>query len=559
MKRVILLAVVLLCGVVLVQGQTWTPVWKLEVPAYLTKADITDMAMVKAGFDTDKDGWGEFICTWTDADTNAIMMYEATGDNTYKLVWSWVYPIPGNSFAGIAVGDVNNNGVVEIITCYPSVVGTDPNPLRVWFFEWNGVTGKNDYGIYDGLTQTFGPSGGYNFGVADNYDLRPYSLTVDDMNGDGKNELIAGIRQAGSPAVREVYVVGVDGDFNGFYFSEVKWKFSGALGGGAYSTTTGDLDGDGKREIHMMVWNKFTMRIFENVSDTSYTTAFSTDMLYAADGIDHGSVDGVRVADVNNDGQNEMYIVSTENVNQIFVVTGVTDVSTMTPANIKRLYTLPKTGLGGLRSMYIADPDHDGKQELMIAGERNGQIFSLEYKGSGDPADSANWQHQVIFDLWAVSGNTGISPRLFYGHPAGDMDKDGKDEYVFINYSPDYEIWSDDVPLWVIEMSSPTDVAEIPGTVPSEVRLLPNYPNPFNPATTLPFQLPFRSRVRLEVFNVYGEQVATLVNGERAAGIHEARWTAAVPSGTYFARLTVEPLEGSGTTVRDVRKMMLLK
>ena len=51
MKRVILLAVVLLCGVVLVQGQTWTPVWKMDVPPYLTKTDITDMAMVKAGFD----------------------------------------------------------------------------------------------------------------------------------------------------------------------------------------------------------------------------------------------------------------------------------------------------------------------------------------------------------------------------------------------------------------------------------------------------------------------------------------------------------------------------
>ena len=91
----------------------------------------------------------------------------------------------------------------------------------------------------------------------------------------------------------------------------------------------------------------------------------------------------------------------------------------------------------------------------MIGGETNGQIFSLEYKGTGDPADSATWTPQVIFDIWKQSRCLGkcSSPRLFYGCPADDMDKDGKDEYVFVNYAPDYDVWADDVPLWVIEMT----------------------------------------------------------------------------------------------------------
>jgi hypothetical protein len=68
-----------------------------------------------------------------------------------------------------------------------------------------------------------------------------------------------------------------------------------------------------------------------------------------------------------------------------------------------------------------------------------------------------------------------------------------------------------------------------------------------------------RSKVVLEIFNVYGEQVATLVNGEREPGLYQARWSATVPSGTYFTRLSVEPLEGNGGSMRDVKKMIVLK
>jgi hypothetical protein len=560
MGRFYALALLLVLSTVPLLAQTWTPVWRLTTPAYLTREDIVEMAIVKAGLDTDNDGWGEFICSWTDSDTNAVCMYEATGNDTYQLVWSWVIPVPGNSYCGFAVGDVNNNGVVDIVTCFPATTGSDPNPLRLWFFEWNGVTGKNDYGIKDLVTGQFTHSGGYNLGVVDNYDIRPFSMTIEDMDGDAKNELVVGVRIEGANT-RSVYVVKVDGEFNGFYFCEIKWKFQGSFGGSNYSTTTGDLDGDGKKEIYMFVWNKFTLRIFECTGDTSYATRFAVDAWAAAENVDHGALDAVRVDDVNNDGMREMYIASTENVNQIFIVTGVTDIANLTPANIKRLYTIPRTALGKFRSMYIADPDHDGKKNLMIGGETNGQIFTLEYKGSGDPADSANWSHQVIFDLWSQAGASAslITPRLFYGHPAGDMDKDGKDEYVFVNYAPDYSTWADDVPLWVIEMSSTSDVRDESAGVPDHAGLMQNFPNPFNPSTTLAYSLTQRSKVRLEVFNVYGELVATLVDGEREPGMYQAAWTARVPSGTYFARLSVEQLEGNGGAFRDVKKMVLLK
>ena len=91
--------------------------------------------------------------------------------------------------------------------------------------------------------------------------------------------------------------------------------------------------------------------------------------------------------------------------------------------------------------------------------------------------------------------------------------------------------------------------------LPSEVGLGPNYPNPFNPSTLIPYQLAASSPVRLEVFNVLGQQVATLVDGQQGAGAYVARWDGtdaagrAAASGVYFYRLTVAGTHWTGKMV----------
>jgi aminopeptidase N len=77
-------------------------------------------------------------------------------------------------------------------------------------------------------------------------------------------------------------------------------------------------------------------------------------------------------------------------------------------------------------------------------------------------------------------------------------------------------------------------------SLPLAFQLYPNYPNPFNPATTIPFALPHRSSVTLTIHNVLGEEVARLVDGRLEAGRHEVRWDGTMeggahsPSGVYF-------------------------
>ena len=91
--------------------------------------------------------------------------------------------------------------------------------------------------------------------------------------------------------------------------------------------------------------------------------------------------------------------------------------------------------------------------------------------------------------------------------------------------------------------------------LPSEVALGQNYPNPFNPSTLIPYQLSAPSPVRLEVFNVLGQRVATLVDGQQGAGAYVARWDGtdaagrAAASGVYFYRLTVGHAHWTGKMV----------
>lgn len=75
--------------------------------------------------------------------------------------------------------------------------------------------------------------------------------------------------------------------------------------------------------------------------------------------------------------------------------------------------------------------------------------------------------------------------------------------------------------------------------VPTQLTLKQNYPNPFNPATQISFGLPGETRVLLEVYNLLGQRVATLLNERRSAGYHSVRFDAAgLPSGLYLYRLT---------------------
>lgn len=99
--------------------------------------------------------------------------------------------------------------------------------------------------------------------------------------------------------------------------------------------------------------------------------------------------------------------------------------------------------------------------------------------------------------------------------------------------------------------------------LPKEFALMQNYPNPFNPSTTIKFALPVAGRVTLDVFNIVGQRVRTLVDGEYEAGYHALPWDGRsdagqqLASGVYFYRLHVEG--DAAARYQSIRKMLLLK
>ena len=94
--------------------------------------------------------------------------------------------------------------------------------------------------------------------------------------------------------------------------------------------------------------------------------------------------------------------------------------------------------------------------------------------------------------------------------------------------------------------------------IPTDFALKQNYPNPFNPSTEIAFALPKAVRVKLSVFTITGEQIATLVDREMAAGNYSVTWNGEglsgrpVSSGLYLYRIE------AGDFV-SVRKMVMLK
>jgi hypothetical protein len=89
--------------------------------------------------------------------------------------------------------------------------------------------------------------------------------------------------------------------------------------------------------------------------------------------------------------------------------------------------------------------------------------------------------------------------------------------------------------------------------------LIQNYPNPFNPSTTIEYELPERSTIRLRIFNILGQQVTTLFDGEQAAGYQKVLWNANVSSGVYFYRIEATSLHDHNEHFVDTKKMILMR
>ncbi len=180
--------------------------------------------------------------------------------------------------------------------------------------------------------------------------------------------------------------------------------------------------------------------------------------------------------------------------------------------------------------------------------------------------------HGVLFQVYSRNGSTNLPP----------SDRGWKDTVLvnpaetvrvlvkFLNYNGIYLLHchnlehEDDGMMLNFRVSGLTGIDNPDDSSPLGFQLDQNYPNPFNPSTTISFAVPVASRMSLKVYNLLGQEVASLVNGERAAGTYNVVWDGkdnashSVASGIYFYRIEATPSDGGHVFVQ-AKKMILLR
>jgi len=216
--------------------------------------------------------------------------------------------------------------------------------------------------------------------------------------------------------------------------------------------------------------------------------------------------------------------------------------------------------------VYFAADDGSHGEELWISdGTETGTTLVADIVpglGSSDPRPLATYKNYLIFsaddeihgeEMWITDGTPGGTRLLldFYDGPDGSnpgpvVFLDG-DMIVYVDH-PDYgrELWKIDASVLPVAVEEGLNVAH-------DFRLFENYPNPFNPTTTISYSLALPGNVELKVYNVIGELVKTLENRVLPAGEHSTSFNASgLSSGVYFYTLTAGHLT-------ETRKMILLK
>lgn len=206
--------------------------------------------------------------------------------------------------------------------------------------------------------------------------------------------------------------------------------------------------------------------------------------------------------------------------------------------------------------------DKNNVMQAYVFGDGNGNRMRFVVRDSNNELEASGWYTVDWYGWKLVSWDMANDP--VHGWVNGNGILDGSNIFVdsfqltYTSGQPNIGfIVFDDFRLvnkTVVSVDEP-----VTETVPEQYRLLQNYPNPFNPTTTIQYALPEHSHVKIEIFNILGQRIETLVNESLDAGTYGIEWNPAVSSGTYMYR--IEAVSSADPSVRyvEVKSMIFLK
>ena len=134
-----------------------------------------------------------------------------------------------------------------------------------------------------------------------------------------------------------------------------------------------------------------------------------------------------------------------------------------------------------------------------------------------------------------------------------DLDENG----LFWSFAevgkPNLSDWGTGIGCFALFDYPPIGIQNLAGSVPNDYELSQNYPNPFNPKTTIRFNIPKSSHIKLIIYDILGKQVAAVINKKLNVGSYKEKWDGSnYSSGVYFYKLVADDFI-------DVKKMVLIK
>ena len=501
---------------------------------------------ILAGVDVDKDGKKEFIVpidygVLDGKGARQIAVFENVGDDDYELVWSYLFPgEAAGELTQPAVGDLDGDGNLEILAIHVQPEEVDPTLANFYVFE---CVGDNDYGTEPTVSWDLGDDHRNNIRCA----------AAADMDNDGKDEIILTSRNA-DPGV----VIASVSDFDLPVWTKKHEDSDSYEAFDMASVAICDMDGDGYKEAVMTPLQdaaQLDLYIVEYDGSDFQLIKPAPSAFFGK-----GALHALDVADLDNDGKDELYIGAVER-GLLYVVTKPTgDILNVGATDIHFIGKVEhpdyEADTGWMPGGTLGDPDGDGNMSFLgsASGTVGCGVHDWEYQG-GDVTSADSWDYSYIsIDLgWGTDF-------FIYGIDfAEDMDGDGKGEILVARGNAN--IGHTAPVVYVTEFARITGVSpELSShTVPEVFILKQNYPNPFNPTTQISYEVYNSSKISLEIYNIFGQKVRTLIdNRYHQNGTYNISWNALdnrgyrVSSGVYFYTLR------AGDFI-DTKKMVLIR
>ena len=171
--------------------------------------------------------------------------------------------------------------------------------------------------------------------------------------------------------------------------------------------------------------------------------------------------------------------------------------------------------------------------------------MNLYAKDADLPNDHLNWNIE--------SANTNLNADFDNATKALTLSAPGFIGVVTLRCTITDDSSASAIDSFYVKVDEPVGLEDINQAIPVAYALDQNYPNPFNPLTSIKFALPKSGHVKIEIYNILGQRVMTLFDGNKEAGYHIVKFNAGgLASGLYFYRL-----ESKGYSA--IKKMILMK